>query len=75
MGAGKSTWTEVSASPFEWERKALSFVRERFPDQGAYRAWSNFEFIDHDGSINEVDLLFSPRGVFLVEIKSWPEAN
>jgi serine/threonine protein kinase len=67
-------WTEISGSPFEWERDALAFIRQRFPDRDPYRAWTNFEFIDHDGSINEVDLLvFSPRGAFLVEIKSWPE--
>lgn len=68
------TWTEVSASEFPWERDALDFVRERLPEGGAYRAWSNFEFIDSRGNVNEVDLLvFTPRGAFLVEIKSWPE--
>ena len=51
----------------------LDFVRERFPTHEPYRAWSNFEFIAHDGSINEVDLLvFTPQGVFLIEIKSRP---
>ena len=40
---------------------------------GAYRAWTNFEFVADDGSINEVDLLvFTPQGFFLVEIKSRP---
>ncbi|WP_299314376.1 BREX system serine/threonine kinase PglW, partial [uncultured Halomonas sp.] len=33
--------------------------------------WSNFEFIAQDGSINEVDLLvLTPKGCFLVEVKS-----
>ena len=46
---------------------------QRFPDQEPYRAWSNFEFIADDGSINEVDLLvLTPAGFFLVEIKSRP---
>ena len=37
------------------------------------RAWSNFEFIADDGTISEVDLLIlGPRGIYLVEIKSWP---
>lgn len=68
------SWTEVSGSEFPWEREALDFVRERLPKGDAYRAWSNFEFIDGQGNINEVDLLvFSPRGAFLVEIKSWPQ--
>ena len=64
-------WTVISESQFPWEREALDFVRERFPGHEPYRAWSNFEFIAEDGSVNEVDLLvFSPKGFFLVEIKS-----
>jgi serine/threonine protein kinase len=64
-------WTTISESQFSWERDALDFVRGRFPKHEPYRAWSNFEFIAEDGSVNEVDLLvFSPKGFFLVEIKS-----
>jgi len=30
----------------------------------SYRAWANFEFIAHDGSVNDVDwLAFSPEGL------------
>lgn len=66
-------WTTVAESGFPWERDALEFIRARFPSHEPYRAWSNFEFIADDGSINEVDLLvFSPMGFFLVEIKSRP---
>lgn len=66
-------WTTVSESEFPWERDALEFVRDRFPGHEPYRAWSNFEFIADDGSVNEVDLLvFSPSGFFLIEIKSRP---
>lgn len=66
-------WRAISESAFLWERDALQFVRERLPDQEPYRAWSNFEFIADDGSINEVDLLvLAPGGFFLVEIKSRP---
>jgi len=51
----------------------LDFVFERFPVQDNYLAWSNFEFIAEDGSINEVDLLVvCPQGAFLTEIKSRP---
>jgi len=65
-------WTE-GASPWPHEREALAFVRARFPDYEPYRAWTNVEFIAEDGSVNEVDLLaVTPRGLFLVEIKSWP---
>src|SRR5262245_3380850 len=68
-----SNWTTVAESNFPWERDALEFVRQRFPTHEPYRAWSNFEFIAEDGSINEVDLLvFSPQGFFLIEIKSRP---
>lgn len=64
-------WKTISESQYPWEREALAFVKERFPDHEPYRAWSNFEFIAEDGSINEVDLLvFSPQGFFLIEIKS-----
>ena len=68
-----SNWQTVTESAFAWERDALEFIRTRFPAHEPYRAWSNFEFIADDGSVNEVDLLvFSPAGLFLVEIKSRP---
>jgi serine/threonine protein kinase len=66
-------WIAVAESKYPWERDALDFVRERFPDHEPYRAWANFEFIALDGSINEVDLLLlTPQGLFLVEVKSRP---
>jgi len=66
-------WTTISESQFPWEREALEFIREQFPNHEPYRAWSNFEFVANDGSINEVDLLvFSREGFFLIEIKSKP---
>jgi serine/threonine protein kinase len=72
-GTRPKNWKAISESQFPWEREALDFVRERFPDHEPYRAWSNFEFIADDGSVNEVDLLvFSPQGFFLIEIKSHP---
>ncbi|MBF0261191.1 MAG: BREX system serine/threonine kinase PglW [Magnetococcales bacterium] len=69
----KNFWTEITPSQFPWEQEALEFIRQRLPDHEPYRAWSNFEFIADDGSINEVDLLvLTPKGFFLVEIKSRP---
>ena len=66
-------WISVTESSFAWEQEALEFVRAQFPNHDPYRAWSNFEFIADDGSINEVDLLvFTPHGFFLIEIKSRP---
>lgn len=64
-------WITHAQSQYPWERDALDFIRARFPGYEPYRAWSNLEFIADDGSINEVDLLvFTPQGLFLIEIKS-----
>jgi len=58
-----SNWNTMTESNFPWEREALDFVHQQFPSHEPYRAWSNFEFIATDGSINEVDLLiFTPQG-------------
>lgn len=66
-------WTVVSASAYEWEREALEFLREHLPDHEPWRAWSNFEFVDDEGRVNEVDLLvLTPASLLLVEIKSRP---
>ncbi len=66
-------WTTVSQSAFAWERDALDFARVHLPDYEPWRAWSNFEFIDDEGRVNEVDLLIlTPAGLVLVEIKSRP---
>ena len=63
----------MQESEYPWERAALAYVRDLLPDVEPFRAWSNFEFIGLDGSINEVDLLVvSTERVFLVEIKSAP---
>ena len=73
MDATSSRWQAITDSEFPWERDALAFVRDRLPDHDPYRVWSNFEFIADDGSINEVDLLvLTPKGFYLVEIKSRP---
>ncbi|CAO3401284.1 BREX system serine/threonine kinase PglW [Azospirillum palustre] len=73
MVMGAQRWLTITESPFPWEREALEFLRERLPDQDPWYAWSNVEFIDDDGKVNEVDaLILSPHGLFLVEIKSRP---
>ena len=73
MSLNSGRWIEITPSQFPWEQEALAFIRERLPDHDPYRAWANFEFIGTDGSINEVDLLvLTPKGFFLVEIKSRP---
>lgn len=66
-------WTAISESNFAWEREALDWLRERLPDRDPWHVWSNFEFIDDEGKVNEVDaLVLSPVGFYLVEIKSRP---
>jgi serine/threonine protein kinase len=68
-----SRWTTVQESEFPWEREALAHLRGLLPDAEPFRAWSNFEFIGEDGSINEVDLLVvGLHRIYLVEIKSAP---
>lgn len=66
-------WKTISPSQFPWEQDALDFVQRALPNREPFRAYSNFEFIADDGSINEVDLLvISRHSIFLVEIKSRP---
>ncbi|MGI8659559.1 MAG: BREX-2 system adenine-specific DNA-methyltransferase PglX [Thermoleophilaceae bacterium] len=68
-----SNWHEITASQFAWEREALDHVRGRFPAYAPYAAWSNFEFLDGSGRLFDVDLMVcTPKGVFVVEVKSWP---
>src|SRR3712207_2981991 len=65
-------WVQVTPSEFPWEREALAFLKERLPDHEPYRGWANIEFLI-DGSVSEVGVLVvARRGLFLVEIKSWP---
>ncbi len=66
-------WKSISPSQFPWEQDALDFVQRALPNREPFRAYSNFEFVAEDGSINEVDLLLVSRyNIFLVEIKSRP---
>jgi Nuclease-related domain len=56
-----------------WECEALDFLRPHLPDHEPWRAWSNFEFINDDVRVNEVDVLvLTPAGLVLVETKSRP---
>ena len=63
-------WVEVSPSQFAHETEGLRYVRDLLPDQGPFRAWSNFEFLDDRGRWHEVDLLVLGRQqLHLVELK------
>ncbi|WP_445151347.1 BREX system serine/threonine kinase PglW [Baekduia sp. Peel2402] len=66
-------WNEITPSGFAWEREALEHVRRGFPKHAPYAAWTNFEFFDGGSRLYEVDLLLcTPKGLHLVEVKSWP---
>lgn len=68
----RDAWTQITPSEYPWEREALDYLKARLPDHEPYRAWANFEFV-LDGVVSEVDVLVAvPKGLFLVEIKSWP---
>lgn len=73
MTLSASRWHVIAESNFAWEREALEWLREQLPDRDPWHVWTNFEFIDDEGRVNEVDaLVLSPAGLFLVEIKSRP---
>ncbi len=73
MALGTGRWHVISESAYAWEREALEWLREHLPNHDPWHVWTNFEFIDDDGRVNEVDaLVMAPAGMFLVEIKSRP---
>ena len=73
MTLSASRWQVIAESNFAWEREALEWLRTHLPDRDPWHVWTNFEFIDDEGKVNEVDaLVLSPAGLFLVEIKSRP---
>lgn len=73
MTLGAARWHVIAESNFAWEREALDWLRDQLPDRDPWHVWTNFEFIDDEGKVNEVDaLVLSPAGLFLVEIKSRP---
>lgn len=73
MTLAPTRWHVIAESNFVWEREAQEWLREQFPNYDPWHVWTNFEFIDDEGKVNEVDaLILSPAGIFLVEIKSRP---
>lgn len=73
MSLGLARWHEIAPSEYPWEREALAWLRAQLPDREPWHVWTNFEFVDDGGRVNEVDaLVLSPAGLFLVEIKSRP---
>lgn len=73
MSMGGNRWHVIAESNFPWEREALEWLRGQLPDRDPWNVWTNFEFIDDEGKISEVDaLVLSSAGLFLLEIKSRP---
>jgi hypothetical protein len=73
MTLSAARWHVIAESNFAWEREALDWLRSHLPDRDSWHVWTNFEFIDDEGKVSEVDaLVLSPAGLFLVEIKSRP---
>jgi serine/threonine protein kinase len=73
MTLSQARWHVIAESNFAWEREALDWLRGHLPDRDPWHVWTNFEFIDEEGKVSEVDaLVLSPAGLFLVEIKSRP---
>ena len=67
----KDLWQQLTPSEYPLEREALDYLKRRLPDHEPYRAWANFEFV-LDGVVSEVGVLVVvPKGLFVVEIKSW----
>lgn len=72
MQAGSTRWHVVTDTEHAHEREGLDHVRELLPDRGPFQAWSNFEFVDSNGTWSEVDLLVLGEGaLYLVELKHY----
>jgi serine/threonine protein kinase len=73
MALSTARWHVIAESNFTWEREALDWLRNHLPDRDPWHVWTNFEFIDDEGKVSEVDaLVLSAAGLSLVEIKSRP---
>ncbi|RZS57942.1 BREX system serine/threonine kinase PglW [Sphaerotilus mobilis] len=73
MSLSANRWHVIAPSSYPWEQEALEWLRAQLPDREPWHVWTNFEFIDDEGKVNEVDALaLTPAGLFLVEIKSRP---
>ncbi|MEO3842154.1 BREX system serine/threonine kinase PglW [Streptomyces sp. B22F1] len=67
----KDRWTAVAPSEYPHEQAALERILTPLPDDGPWRAWSNFTFVSQTGHVREVDLLVvTPGGVHMIELKS-----
>ncbi|MEY4415651.1 MAG: hypothetical protein RIQ53_2944 [Pseudomonadota bacterium] len=73
MSLSAQRWHVIAPSSYPWEQESLDWLRSQLPDREPWHVWTNFEFIDDDGKVNEVDALaLTPAGLFLIEVKSRP---
>jgi hypothetical protein len=62
---------QVNPSQLEWEADAQEVLLALLPDQDPSCGCTNFEFTN-GGAIAEVDsLVITPKGVYLIAVKSW----
>jgi serine/threonine protein kinase len=72
MRPGSERWHVVAESEHAHEREGLAYVRELLPDRAPFHAWTNFEFVDANGTWSEVDLLVLGEGsLYLLELKHY----
>ena len=65
-------WHEVTESQFLHEKEGLSSLRQACDPASVVQAWTNFEFLDDQGKLYEVDaLLLTVFGLALVELKHY----
>lgn len=73
MSLSAARWHVIAESNYAWEREALEWLREHLPNHDPWHVWTNFEFIDDEGRVNEIDaLVLAPAGLYVLEIKSRP---
>lgn len=56
MSLRASRWHDRRVQ-LQLEREVLEWLREQLPNHDPWHVWTNFEFIDDEGRINEVDAL------------------
>ncbi len=67
-----NNWHEVTESQFLHEKEGLRSLRQACDPALVLKAWTNFEFLDDQGKLYEVDaLLLTVFGLALVELKHY----
>jgi serine/threonine protein kinase len=65
-------WHEVTESQFGHEKEGLASLRQACDPAFILKGWTNFEFLDEQGKLYEVDaLLLTIFGLALVELKHY----